>query len=257
MDVWRQRLDEDYHTEVITTAPNVTYQALKKHGKNKLVEIQKSSDWVPRHDVEEYREPMVKVLMVSQYEHETEISQIVRDCRGSIEKQMYTGDSVVLHVLLPLSEMLKDFYHRITSATHGYTTIEYEPAGYRVADLCKVDIQLNGHPVDVLSVIMDRARAPAIAKGLVATLKEKIPRRLFDIYIQAFIDGKSIGKERIKRYRQDVTAKCYGGDNTRKDKLLERQKGYLKKIQANAMERTWNGILLPQDALLSVLHIDQ
>ncbi len=248
MDITRERLEREFGLEVIVTAPTVPYAVFERDGN--VRQITNPSQFPPPTKIAHIEEPAVRVMIVVPQEYLGAVMKLCKARRGTFEKMDYpTPNRIVASYLMPLSEILLDFYDKLKSHTRGYASMDYEFADYIRADLVKVDILLNGDPVDALSFIAHREDAYERARAVVDQLKSVIPRQQFEVRIQASIGGKIIASNTIKPYRKDVTAKCYGGDITRKRKLLEKQKEGKKRMKAVG------SLEVPQEAFLSVLKV--
>ena len=250
MDVVRERLEREWDLDLIATTPNVLYEVLTTSGDT--LEVRNPSEMPPANSVEHTEEPYVRATVIVPKEYVGTIMELCQDRRGDFEKMDYlTATRVQLSYALPLAEIVLDFYDQLKSRTKGYASFDYEMIGYRASNLAKVDILLNGDPVDALSIIVHRDKAYEAGKALVERLRTIIPRQFFDVPVQAAIGSRIIARETIKAKRKDVLAKCYGGDITRKRKLLEKQ----KKGKKNRMKYV-GAIEVPQEAFLSVLSLD-
>ena len=250
MDVVRERLEREWDLDLIATTPNVLYDVLLTNGE--AVEVRNPSDMPPANSIEQMEEPYVRATVIVPKEYVGTIMELCQDRRGDFEKMDYlTATRVQLSYALPLAEIVLDFYDQLKSRTKGYASFDYEMIGYRDSNLAKVDILLNGDPVDALSIIVHRDKAYESGRALVERLRTIIPRQFFDVPVQAAIGSRIIARETIKAKRKDVLAKCYGGDISRKRKLLEKQ----KKGKKNRMKYV-GAIEVPQEAFLSVLSLD-
>ena len=249
MEIIQERLEREFDMTVITTVPNVSYYALTKAGKK--IEVHNPSDYPDPSILENVEEPFIRAQIITKADF---IGQVMNLCiakRGELKNQVYlTTDRVELTFEMPLAEIVFDFYDKLKSVSKGYASFDYYPIEYRTSILSKLDILLNGEPVDALSALVHKTNAYTLGKKLCAKLKELIPRQQFDIAIQSAIGSKIISRETVKALRKDVTAKCYGGDITRKRKLLEKQKKGKKR-----MKQVGN-VEIPQAAFLSVLKLD-
>lgn len=247
MDVFKQRLEQEYNLSVIITAPSVLYRVKIQHT-GEMLDIENPSDFPPAQKIEAIYEPIIDatILMPSQYLGA--ILKLCHDKRGIQQSLEYLSpERIILKYRLPLNEIATDFYDQLKSLTSGYASLDYEEAGYQEADLVKMDVLLNGKAVDALSIIVHEENAYNIGRDLTERLRKVIPRQLFEITIQAAIGAKIIARESISALRKNVTAKCYGGDISRKRKLLEKQKEGKKK-----MKQVGN-VEVPQEAFLSIL----
>jgi elongation factor 4 len=246
MEVFQQRLEQEYNISVITTAPSVLYKILLKNGKEIFIET--PSEFPEPTLIEKVFEPMIKATLLLNKEHIGYVIDLCQRKRGTQLEFNYISESrVVLVYMLPLNEVAMDFYDQLKSLTSGYASLDYEEAGYHEDDLVKMDILINGKPVDALSVIVHSERATYIGRDLVERLKEVIDRQMFEVAIQAAIGSKILARATISAFRKDVIAHCYGGDVTRKNKLLDKQKAGKKKM------KQIGNIEVPQEAFLAVL----
>src|SRR5436190_5815288 len=246
MEIIQERLEREFHIEVVQTAPTVTYEIKMTDGS--LKQIDAPSKLPNLTQVEEIREPYILMNLIVPADSGGEIIQLCEDRRGDYKKTEYIGATrVILVYEMPLAEVIYDFYDRLKSGTKGYGTMDYDFIGFRTGDLVKMDILVNADRVDALSVIVHRNKAEARGRKLLVRLKEEIARHLFEIPLQAAIGGKIIARETIKSVGKNVTAKCYGGDVTRKRKLLEKQKEGKKR-----MKRV-GSVDIPQEAFMAIL----
>ena len=249
LEIIQERLDREFGQNVITTVPNVSYFAYTKKGKE--LEIRTPSELPEATLLDRVEEPYIVAQIITKPEYIGSIMTLAMEKRGMMKKQDYlTQDRVELTFDLPLAEIVFDFYDRLKSISRGYASFDYQPTEYRQSDLVKLDIKLNGDPVDALSALVHREKAEAFGRKICKRLKELLPRQQFMIAIQAAIGAKIIARETISALRKDVTAKCYGGDITRKRKLLEKQKKGKKKM------RQIGNVEVPQKAFLEVLKLD-
>ncbi|GCD77975.1 elongation factor 4 [Thermaurantimonas aggregans] len=251
MEIVQERLDREFNMDVITTVPNVSYIAYMKKDPTVPVKVNNPADFPDPVKLDRIEEPYIKAQIISKSEYVGSIMKLCIDKRGILKNQVYlTSDRVELTFEMPLAEIVFDFYDRLKSISRGYASFDYYPIGYRESDLVKVDILINGDPVDALSALVHRSNAYDIGRKMCEKLKELIPRQQFVIAIQAAIGSKIIARETISALRKDVTAKCYGGDITRKRKLLEKQKEGKKRMkQIGSVE-------IPQKAFLAVLKLN-
>ncbi|MBB5039679.1 translation elongation factor 4 [Prosthecobacter dejongeii] len=246
MEIVQERLRREFNMDVISTYPSVIYELRKTDGTEILVD--NPSFLPPANEIDEIREPIVKVFVMIPNEYIGDIMQLVMDKRGQVNNTETLDDRrVLLHTVIPLNEILVDFNDKLKSLTRGYGSMDYEHAGYKADDLVKMDMLIAGEPVDAFSCIVHRGKAEARGRQLAAKLKEVIPQQLFVVAIQAAIGGKVIARESISALRKDVTAKCYGGDISRKRKLLEKQKEGKKRMKSIGR------VNIPQEAFIEVL----
>ncbi|EFM22993.1 translation elongation factor 4 [Selenomonas sp. oral taxon 149] len=249
MDVIQERLEREYNLGLIMTAPSVVYHVYRTDGT--MREVSNPADLPPATEIEHIEEPCVKATVIVPKDYVGAVMEISQEKRGVFQTMDYldaTRVTVIYHI--PLNEILYDYFDRLKSATRGYASLDYELIDYQTSNLVKLDILLNGDPVDALSTIVHRDRAAARGRQLAAKLKEIIPQQMFEIPIQAAIGSKIIARENVRARRKDVLAKCYGGDITRKRKLLEKQKEGKKRMKAVG------SVELPQEAFMAVLKID-
>lgn len=250
MDVIKERLEREYNLALITTAPNVIYEVVRTNGDVEMVD--NPSLFPPQTVIDHVEEPFVNETIIVPKEYVGPVMELSQEKRGEYANMTYLDENrVMLHYSLPLSEIIFDYFDRLKSVSRGYASLDYELSGYRPSDMVKVDILLNGDPVDALSAIVHRDRAQVRGRALVEKLRKIIPRQLFEIPIQAAIGSKIIARENVSALRKDVLAKCYGGDITRKRKLLEKQKAGKKRMkQVGSVE-------LPQEAFMAILKMDE
>lgn len=249
MDVVKERLEREYNLSLITTAPNVIYEVAKTNGDIEMVD--NPSQFPNPTVIEHVEEPFVNATIIVPKDFVGPVMELSQDKRGEYQNMTYLDETrVMIHYALPLSEIIFDYFDRLKSVSRGYASLDYELSGYRPSDMVKVDVLLNGDPVDALSAIVHRDRAQYWGRALVEKLRKLIPRQLFEIPIQAAIGSKIIARENVSALRKDVLAKCYGGDITRKRKLLEKQKAGKKRMkQVGSVE-------LPQEAFMAILKMD-
>jgi GTP-binding protein LepA len=246
MEIVQQRLEGEQHMDLIQTAPNVTYEILTRDGN--LMVIDNPQEVPDAGIIEEFREPISKVSFIVPSQHVGTIMQLCQDRRGVYRTTEYLGPNRAQIVYeLPLSEIVYDMYDKLKSVTSGYGTMDYEIIGFQPADLVKMDILVKGVKVDALSTIVHRSNSERRGRALVKRLKEEITKHQFEIALQAAIGTRVIARETISALRKNVTAKCYGGDITRKRKLLEKQKEGKKRM------KQFGEVEIPQKAFLSVL----
>ena len=250
MEVVQERLEREFNLNLITTAPSVVYKVEKTNGEK--LTLENPSDLPDMAEVEKMEEPFVRVTLHTPSEYIGGLLKICEDRRGTQEKMDYISDNkVIIQYKLPLNEMVMDFYDKLKSVSKGYASMEYEVIGFEEADLSKMDVMLNGDPIDALSIIVHKSKAQPRGRALCAKLKELIPRQQYQVAIQAAIGSKIIARETLGALRKDVTAKCYGGDISRKRKLLEKQKEGKKRMkQVGSVE-------VPQEAFLAILKVDE
>jgi GTP-binding protein LepA len=250
MDIVRERLEREYDLELLATTPNVRYEARVREGR--VVEVHSPAEMPDPAEVEEILEPFITATIVTPSDYVGAVMELCQGRRGThVEMHYLSPERVQIGYELPLAEIVLDFYDQLKSGTRGYASLDYEPIGMRPSDLVKLDVLLAGERVDALSVIVHRDNAYQAGKALVERLQRTIPRQLFDVPVQAAIGSRVLARETVKALRKDVTAKLYGGDVTRKRKLLEKQKSGKKRMkQVGRVE-------VPQEAFLSVLELDE
>ena len=250
MEIIQERLEREYNLDLITTAPNVVYRVTKTDGT--VIMVDNPLDYPDPMEIELAEEPFVKVNLMAPQEYVGNIMDLATSRRGEFKDMVYLdANRVELHYDMPLNEIIYDFFDALKSRTRGYGSLDYELIGYRPSKLVKLDILLNGDIVDALSFILFAENAYPRARKICEKLKENIPRAQFEIPVQAAIGGKIIARETIKAVRKDVLAKCYGGDITRKKKLLEKQKEGKKRM------RTFGTVSVPSEAFMAVLKLDE
>ena len=249
MEIVQERLDREFNMDVITTVPNVSYMVYDKHGNAK--EVHNPSGLPEQTLIEHIEEPFIRATIITDANYIGPIMKLCLDKRGELVKQEYvSGNRVELHFMLPLGEIVIDFYDKLKSISKGYASFDYHIGSFRISKLAKLDILLNGESVDALSTLTHESNAVTLGRKMCEKLKELIPRQQFDIAIQAAIGAKIIARETVKQVRKDVTAKCYGGDVSRKRKLLEKQKRGKKRM------KQIGNVEVPQKACLAVLKLD-
>ncbi len=249
MEIIEERLEREYNLDLITTAPSVEYEFRLTNGETVMVD--NPTNYPDPASVAQALEPMADVNIFSPSEYVGTIMQLCEERRGTYIDMKYLGDRVDIHYVMPMSEIVYDFFDALKSRTKGYASYDYEPGGYEPSRLVKLDVMLAGDVVDALSFIVHADNAYARARRIAEKLKEHIPRQLFEVPIQVAVGGKIIARETVKALRKDVLAKCYGGDITRKKKLLEKQKEGKKKM------RRLGSVEVPKEAFMSVLKLDE
>ncbi|ERL46784.1 POTRA domain protein [Candidatus Micropelagos thuwalensis] len=248
LEIIRERIEREFDIDLITTAPSVVYHLHMNDGE--MIEMHNPADMPDVVKIEHIEEPWIKASVLVPDEYMGAVLKLCEDRRGRQLNMSYAGSRAMLEYALPLNEVVFDFYDRLKSATKGYASFDYSVTGYEQGDLVKMSILVNAEPVDALSTIVHRERAESRGRAMCERLKDLIPRHLFKIPVQAAIGGKIIARETIAALRKDVTAKCYGGDATRKRKLLDKQKEGKKKM------RQFGKVDIPQDAFISALKMD-
>ena len=250
MEIIQERLEREFDLDLVTTLPSVIYEVTKTDGT--VVRVDNPHNYPDPGSISEAREPYAKVSIISPPDYVGNIMPMCQDRRGVFKDMQYLDTNLVeLHYSMPIGEIIYDFFDALKARTKGYASLDYELEGYEKSDLVKVDLLLNGDQVDTLSFIVHREKAYGRARRICEKLKENIPRQLFEVPVQAAIGGKIIARETVKAMRKDVLAKCYGGDITRKKKLLEKQKEGKKKM------RTLGTVQLPTEAFMAVLKLDE
>ena len=251
MEIIQERLEREFNMTVITTVPNVSYKAYMKKSPDQAIWVQNPTDFPDPTKMDYMEEPFIKAQIITSAEFVGAVMNLCINKRGQLTNQTYlTSDRVELSFDMPLAEIVFDFYDRLKTISKGYASFDYHPIGYRESVLVKVDVMLNGDPVDALSALIHKDNAYNIGKKMCVKLKELIPRQQFMIAIQAAIGNKIIARETLSALRKDVTAKCYGGDISRKRKLLEKQKAGKKRM------RQLGNVEIPQSAFLAVLKLN-
>ena len=249
MDVIQERLEREYNLTLITTAPSVNYKVYKTNGE--MLEVDNPAKLPPPTEIDYIEEPYVKATTIVPKDFVGTIMELSQDKRGEYQSMEYLDEtrvSVMYH--LPLSEIIYDYFDKLKSATKGYASLDYELIGYKQSPMVKMDILLNGDPVDALSIIVHKDRAATRGRALAEKLKELIPRQMFEIPIQAAVGTKIVARETVKAWRKDVLAKCYGGDISRKRKLLEKQKAGKKRM------KSVGSVEIPQEAFMAILKVE-
>jgi GTP-binding protein LepA len=249
MEIIRERLVREFDLDLIATAPSVAYEVYKTDGE--ILDVSNPSALPPVTEIDHIEEPMLTCTILSPKDYTGTIMELCQNRRGEMSKLEYLSpERIELIYRIPLAEVVRDFFDQLKSRTQGYASLDYEPAGYQRAELVKVDVLLNGVPADAFSTILHREKAQDYGRRMTEKLRELIPRQMFDVPIQAAIGGKVISRETVKAKRKDVLAKCYGGDITRKRKLLEKQKEGKKRM------KNIGRVEVPQEAFISALRLD-
>jgi GTP-binding protein LepA len=248
MEIVQERLEREYDLDLITTAPTVIYQVETTAGE--IIEIHNPADLPAVNRINEIREPIIQASMLLPEDYIGSVITLCIEKRGIQKDLQYIGDQVSLVFELPLSEVVFDFFDRLKSVSRGYASFDYELVRFEAANLVKLDVLINAEKVDALSLIVHRDNADYRGRELTSKMKELIPRQMFDVAIQAAIGSNIIARTNVKALRKNVTAKCYGGDITRKRKLLEKQKAGKKRMKKVGR------VEIPQDAFLAVLKVD-
>ncbi|CAN0416836.1 unnamed protein product, partial [Phaeothamnion confervicola] len=247
MEIIQERIEREYNINLITTAPTVVYELKMRNGETRYIDNPAS---LPEPSlVEETREPLITVDILVPQDYLGNIISLCIEKRGAQTKLNFVGGQVAVSYLLPMAEMVTDFFDRLKSVSRGYASMDYNFAHYQAADMVKIDVLINSEKVDALSVIVHRDLAQRRGRELTAKMRELIPRQMFDIAIQASVGSKVIARETVKALRKNVTAKCYGGDATRKRKLLEKQKEGKKRM------KQFGSVEIPQEAFMAVLKV--
>ena len=249
MDIVQERLEREYEIELITTAPTVIYELLLKNAKTEMIE--NPSRLPDLSMIEEIREPIINLNVLMPHEYVGPVMTLVNSKRGIQKNMQYLGRQVMISYEIPLSEVVLDFFDRLKSVSRGYASMDYEFLEFRAADLVKLDIMVNGERVDALSLIVHRSNSLLRGRDLVTKMRQLIPRQMFDVAIQSAIGANIIARETVKAMRKNVTAKCYGGDISRKKKLLSKQKEGKKRM------RQVGNVEIPQEAFLAILQVDE
>jgi GTP-binding protein LepA len=249
LEIVQERLEREFQIDLITTAPGVRYR-VKLRGSGEKLEVDNPTKWPNPADIEEIEEPIIEATVITREEYLGEILKLLEEKRGEQKKFEYIGTGrVLLTYTLPLNEIVLDFYDRLKSASRGYASLDYHFADYRPAAMSKLDVLVAGEPVDALSMIVHKDFAYERGRALIERLRKLIPRQMFEVALQAAIGNKVIARENIPAIRKNVLAKCYGGDITRKRKLLEKQKEGKRR-----MKRVGR-VEIPQEAFLAVLKV--
>jgi GTP-binding protein LepA len=249
MEIVRERLEREFNLSLIATAPSVEYVAHLTNGTSE--EVDNPSAMPPQQNIESIEEPLLRITILTPAEYTGTVMELCQARRGRLDKMQYlSAERLELVYVLPLAEVVVDFFDQLKGRTRGYASLDYEPAGLERADLVKVDILLNSQTVDAFSSIVHRSKAEEYGRKMAAKLRELIPRQLFDVPIQAAIGGRIIARETVKAKRKDVLAKCYGGDISRKNKLLDKQKAGKKRMKSIGR------VEIPQEAFVSALRLE-
>jgi GTP-binding protein LepA len=250
LEIVQERLEREFQIDLITTAPGVRYRVTLGNGN--VIEVDSPTKWPDPSEIVKIEEPIIDATVITREEHLGEILKLLEEKRGDQKKFEHVGgDRVMLGYELPLNEIVLDFYDRLKSASRGYASLDYHLAGYRTSSMVKLDVLVAGEPVDALSIIVHREFAQNRGKELIHRLRKLIPRQMFEVALQAAIGSKIIARENISAIRKNVIAKCYGGDISRKRKLLEKQKEGKRR-----MKRVGR-VDIPQEAFLAVLKVSQ
>ncbi len=250
MEIVRERLEREFDLSLIATAPSVAYVAHLTNGSTQVVD--NPSEMPPPQSLSEIEEPLLRMTILTPAEYTGTVIDLCQSRRGRQERMQYlSAERLELVYLLPLAEVVVDFFDQLKSRTKGYASLDYEAAGFEASQLVKVDILLNGQPVDAFSAIVHRSKADDYGRAMTLRLRELIPRQLFDVPIQAAVGGRVIARETVRAKRKDVLAKCYGGDVTRKNKLLEKQKAGKKRMKSIGR------VEVPQEAFVSALRLEE
>jgi GTP-binding protein LepA len=247
MEIVQERLEREYELDLITTAPTVIYEIVTTGGE--ILEVDNPSKLPPSNKIEETREPIIEANMLMPADYLGNVITLCEEKRGVQKKLQYLGSQVLLSYELPMSEMVLDFFDRLKSVSRGYASLDYHFLRFQASDLVKLDVLINGDKVDALSMIVHRSQSMSRGRELAEKMKEVIPRQMFDVAIQAALGAQIIARQTVKALRKNVTAKCYGGDVTRKRKLLEKQKEGKKRM------KQVGAVSIPQDAFLAVLKV--
>jgi len=244
----QERLEREFNLDLISTAPSVVYHLKLRDGST--IELHNPADMPDVMKIETIEEPWIRATILTPDDYLGAVLKLCQDRRGVQKELTYVGTRAMVKYELPLNEVVFDFYDRLKSVSKGYASFDYHLTDYRVADLVKMSILVNDEPVDALSMLVHRTRAESRGRGMVEKLKELIPPHMFQVPIQAAIGGKIIARETVRALRKDVTAKCYGGDATRKRKLLDKQKKGKKRM------RQFGKVDIPQEAFIAALKVD-
>ena len=251
MEIIQERLEREFNMTVITTVPNVSYHSYLKKEPDTRIIVNNPTEFPDPSTLERMEEPFIKAQIITKSDYVGAVMKLCIEKRGVLKNQVYlTSDRVEMSFDMPLAEIVFDFYDRLKTISRGYASFDYHPIAYQASELVKVDIMLNGDPVDALSALVHKDNAYELGKKMCEKLRQLIPRQQFMIAIQAAIGAKIISRETVSALRKDVTAKCYGGDISRKRKLLEKQKAGKKRM------RQVGNVEIPQEAFLAVLKLN-
>jgi GTP-binding protein LepA len=248
LEIIQERLEREFNLDLIATAPSVIYKIRLRNGQE--LEIHNPVDMPDPNYIEEMREPWIEATILTPDEYLGAVLKLCQDRRGEQKELTYVGNRALVKYNLPLNEVVFDFYDRLKSVSRGYASFDYHLTDFRPSDLVKLQMLVNGEPVDALAMLVHRTRAESRGRAMAEKLKELIPPHMFQVPIQAAIGGKIIARETVRAFRKDVTAKCYGGDVTRKRKLLEKQKEGKKRM------RQFGKVDIPQEAFIAALKVD-
>ena len=249
MEIVQERLEREYSLDLISSAPTVIYELLLKNAETEMIE--NPSRLPDLSTIQEIREPIINLNVLMPHDYVGPVMTLVNSKRGIQKNMQYLGRQVMISYEIPLSEVVLDFFDRLKSVSRGYASMDYDFLEFRAADLVKLDIMVNGERVDALSLIVHRSNSLLRGKDLVTKMRQLIPRQMFDVAIQSAIGANIIARETVKAMRKNVTAKCYGGDVSRKKKLLSKQKEGKKR-----MKQVGN-VEIPQEAFLAILQVDE
>jgi GTP-binding protein LepA len=249
MEIVQERLEREYNLDLITSAPTVVYEVVTRGGE--VVHVESPSRLPPMGNIEEMREPIVQANILVPQQYVGSVLSLCIDKRGVQKDMQFIGNQVSIRYELPMNEVVLDFFDRLKSVSRGYASLDYHFIRFQTANLVRMDVLINGEPVDALALIVHRDQAQTKGRVLTEKLQELIPRQMYDVAIQAAIGGQIIARSTVKAMRKNVIAKCYGGDVSRKKKLLEKQKAGKKRMkQVGSVE-------VPQEAFLAILKVDK